>query len=396
MQTHYPSPPKAQQGVTLILFTVGMLAILGMAGLALDMGHAYLNKTRLQNALDAAALSGAKVLNDRRDVAQATAAAMATFNRHLEGEMAAAGLVPTIEVSETLSPFAPGGADPRYLRARVAVFPMQFWLAQVLPGVGETFSVGGSAVAGPIPLGPRKCNIAPLLACGEPGDTDCSDGSCYGYTLGAQEEIILKTSAGGGGQGGGDWEVGPGNFQLTTTDCGTGANCLRQALSGQHEGCIEGDTVTTEPGNNVGPVAQGFNTRFGIYHGGMSSSEAPPDVVTQSGLWHADYIARLQNGTWDYPPRPEGIGVPGRRILVVPFGDCSGTTNGRGAVPVLGYGCFFMTRPTSHQGNTQQIYGQFIDACEASGSVVEDPSAIEDSFNLYKIVLYKDPDSQDS
>jgi Flp pilus assembly protein TadG len=52
-----------QKGVVGILVVVGLVALLAMAGLALDSGHAMLNKTRLQNAVDAAALSGAKELD---------------------------------------------------------------------------------------------------------------------------------------------------------------------------------------------------------------------------------------------------------------------------------------------------------------------------------------------
>lgn len=51
-----------QKGAVLPLLAIGMLAILGVAGLAIDTGHAHLNKSRLQNALDAAALSGARTL----------------------------------------------------------------------------------------------------------------------------------------------------------------------------------------------------------------------------------------------------------------------------------------------------------------------------------------------
>ena len=55
--------PERQQGAVAILLTVAMVALLAMAGLALDGGHLLLNKTRLQNAVDAAALSGAKTLS---------------------------------------------------------------------------------------------------------------------------------------------------------------------------------------------------------------------------------------------------------------------------------------------------------------------------------------------
>jgi hypothetical protein len=53
---------RRQRGIAMVLFSVGLVVIMAMAGLALDMGHAYVNKTRLQNAIDAAALSGASAL----------------------------------------------------------------------------------------------------------------------------------------------------------------------------------------------------------------------------------------------------------------------------------------------------------------------------------------------
>ena len=52
-----------QRGAVGILVVAGLVVLLAMAGLALDSSHAMLNKTRLQNAVDAAALSGAKVLD---------------------------------------------------------------------------------------------------------------------------------------------------------------------------------------------------------------------------------------------------------------------------------------------------------------------------------------------
>ena len=62
-----------QQGAVLILVVVGMLGMLAVVGLALDSGHAMLNKTRLQNAVDAAALAGAKELDLTSDTLLAAA-----------------------------------------------------------------------------------------------------------------------------------------------------------------------------------------------------------------------------------------------------------------------------------------------------------------------------------
>lgn len=57
--------PARQRGAVTVLITAALIAVLAMAGLALDGGHLLLNKTRLQNAVDAAALSGAKTLSLR-------------------------------------------------------------------------------------------------------------------------------------------------------------------------------------------------------------------------------------------------------------------------------------------------------------------------------------------
>ncbi|MGD2073374.1 MAG: Tad domain-containing protein [Gammaproteobacteria bacterium] len=400
---HLCHTPEKQRGAVMVLVVAGLVAIIAMAGLTLDMAHAYLNKTRLQNALDAAALSAATILNDGADVPTAEAAGRDTFAEYLEGELGTANPTLTFEFSETLVPFSPGAVEPdaRYVRARVDVFPMDVWFARILPGIGDSQTVGGTAVSGPSPpLGTGEegeiCDIAPMMVCGDPSDTDCSDGECYGYTINEEKETVLKTNA----EGSDEWEVGPGNFQLIELDCGPGGACVRDELSGGYSGCIDSDTVTTKPGNTVGPVAQGFNTRFGDYQGGMSSAEAPPDVVTDEGMWYGGpdgYQHRTEYGPHDELWVEEGgIGVKHRRVLAIVFGDCSTTVNGQGEVPVLGLGCFFMTQKTSHSGNTQSVYGQFISECDADGTIEEIPPGPGTGPALYKIILYKDPDSVDS
>jgi hypothetical protein len=314
---------------------------------------------------------------DTHDVAQATTAAKALFGQF---DIAGAGLVPTVEVFNNLSASGPTCTDPCYLRASVNTFSIPVWLAHVLPGVGNTLSIGGSAVAGPVPIGPKKRDIVPLSVCGDP------EAPYFGYPPVANKGYQIS-----GPLSGKACEYGPGNFQLLELDCGSGADCVRKELSGEYSGAIEGNSTFTKPGNTVGPVAQGLNTRLGIYQGGMSSSGAPPDVVTTQGIWYEDYLARLQNkSSWDNPD-----GVPGRRILAVPIIKCQCPFNGRTEVEVLGYGCFFLTWPADHTGK-QIVYGQSIERCEANGSIAQSPPAAVSSFNLYKIVLYKDPTSSDS
>jgi hypothetical protein len=405
MDHRYKRRLSKQRGAALVVIAASLVVLVGVTGLAIDLGHAYLNLSRLQSAVDATALSAAKTLNDTQDTVRAQDDGQDTFQNFLVGEMGSAGLNPVYQFSDNYFPFVPGGANPSYVRVRVSNFSMPVWLARVLPGVGNTQTVGTSAVAGPSPplgTGPngQACDLAPMVVCGTPG-VGCSDENCYGYDMGVEVEHELKTHTGSSN----DWEVGTGNFQLVQLGCGPGANCLRDALAGGATQCaINKKTVTTKPGNNVGPVAQGFNTRFGMYQGaGMNRSDYPPDTVTynepdnEPGFWHSEYESRLSKGPLDNPSIADnGIGVPERRIMAVPFANCTGTANGQGEVVILGFGCFFMTRPASHQGNTQSLYGQFIEECAASGQIAENPGGPAGGPILYKIILYKDPLNQAS
>ena len=131
VQIHAPSirPRRRQRGIALILVTVGALALIGMAGLALDLGVTYIAKSRLQNALDAAALRGAKVLNKTRSASLATTAAQADFAANMGGISVTA----TVEMSPTLQPFVNGGVNLRFVRVSVAALPITLRLAQALP-----------------------------------------------------------------------------------------------------------------------------------------------------------------------------------------------------------------------------------------------------------------------
>lgn len=406
---NYMCNPERQRGAVMALAAVAMLAVVGMAGLALDLGHAYWNKTRLQNALDAAALAGAKTLSDDGSTADATTAAVATFNEHLDGEMQ--DLVPGIEFSQNLNPFTAGAEVPnaRFVRASVDDFDMGVTLVQVL-GFGPTLTVGGSAVAGPLPIGKddgdKVCGVVPLLMCKQPGAAEvCNDTECYGYPVGAEKEFCLKSGAQEGdlcSKSDSFNQIGAGNFHLLDFDCpqGGGGACVRKQLAGEYEGCVViGEDENTKPGNTAGPSLQGINTRFGEWSGaGMNPTDHPPDVVTYNlnddgAFWFEDYEARLPNGAFDYDPIEDGgIGVRKRRVVAIPIGDCPADNN---TVPIVTTACVYLTRPVV-QGQAE-IYGQFVAGgeCNAGGDVPENPGSGDD-LDPVKIILYNSSASEDS
>ncbi len=52
----------SQQGTIAVITAIGLLSLLGLAGLALDLGHLYVVKSELQRAADAGAAAGARAL----------------------------------------------------------------------------------------------------------------------------------------------------------------------------------------------------------------------------------------------------------------------------------------------------------------------------------------------
>ena len=404
---------KKQSGSVLVLIVIAMLAMLGIVGLAMDGGHAMLNKTRLQNTVDAAALSAAKELDLNGDENLARTAAMQAFasNAGLAGnqELGEAFTDGTINVvvqfSATLDPFVPGTAPPAYVRVRATNFELPVAFAGLISTADKV--VAASAVAGPSPTINTACNIAPMMVCGDPA----AGAPYWGYSEG--EPDVLKMSTNGS-------EVGPGNFQLIRLGDNTGGADIRTAMAGDYDGCATaGETVDTEPGNTVGPVVQGMNTRFNSYAGPMQGMEAtyPPDVIieqpspllsydsdtdtiTQNGnpvtteadlsYNYDDYMSSIASASYDVSP-PTGHFL--RREIAIPIGDCSTTTNGAGTVPVLGFACYFLLQEAQQKGNESHVYGQFITDCNSGG--VPGPAPVN-SPGLYIIQLYKDPDSPEA
>ena len=129
---------------------------------------------------------------------------------------------------------------------------MPAWFSAIV-GVTDK-GAAASAVAGPSPTINQACNLMPMMVCGNAA----AGPPLFGYTPGQPD--VLKSSTTNG-----SWEVGPGNFQLIRLG-GTGGAVIRENMAGGYDGCMTvGDNIQTEPGNTVGPVVQGFNTRFGDF-----------------------------------------------------------------------------------------------------------------------------------
>ena len=440
--------PLEQRGAVLVLVVLAMAAMLLMGALALDGGHVLVNKTRLQNSVDAAALSGAQTLSqvlgttNASTLARSAALATLSLNANASGnsELASAitaaggaGAFAVVELANSVSgPFSfPGPADASFVRVTVPTYPLTgfFWnFAQSFNGTVTAKAVAALATAGVNSSSP--CNLAPLMVCGDPGLPNAN----WGFGMG--QLTVLKTAKNNTSG------IGPGNFQLL--DFGAGGKTVRDLLAGGDTLCPEvGDNVATKPGNTVGPSVQGFNTRFGQYLGPMGGTEAlyPPDLVTTydqlnngkaalsvdlntdsvsylgagGGLVSTDVDGNMSSsgnsglfdlndwkaGSADCVASPGGSGCQsngayGRRMLTVVIGQCSGTDGGTASVPVLGFGCFFTLQPMDQSGGQAWLLGQFDSLCDGGGRPVPVNTAGSKVIQLYKSYITSSTLSPDS
>ncbi len=388
------TPPKTQSGVVLVLTTVAMVALLGMAGLALDMGDVYVNKTRLQNALDASALSAAKELVvTAGDMAAATAVARNTFALNKDEGNEALAAIPNesvnVEFSANLVPWIPNsGASFVRVWVDIGSFTRPSFLIQVL-GI-DSKPVAASATAGPEQA---SCsNLFPMLACGDAAAHDPSNNNYWGYTPG--DQVILKIHAGGCPEpatpDNPDPCNGPGNFNVL--DVGSGAAAVREALcgKGEHACAGAGHVADTEPGNMVGPVGQGLNTMFNVHQGGVKNDECPADTNITEYIPPDDTPPFFNAAHYLNASNPGN----GRRVVPVPVGTCT-EVGGKKEVQILDTLCFLITRKAEQSGSTQYVYGEFLDPaldCLTSGKSNPDPTA---TGGPVIIVLYKDPVARD-
>ncbi|GAD81001.1 MULTISPECIES: pilus assembly protein TadG-related protein [Vibrio] len=410
-----------QSGLVMIIFTLALTVLLGFAALAIDMNHVVLNKARVQNSVDAAALAAAVVADSGKTTQEIANAALDSVKNYSSSAgnseitvtqnavFGAGGSSLSLPLSDSAIILIQFSNDPTvfpsssfqrknasgefndvYVRVQVTGVALEGFFVGLF---NASKSVSASAVAGPsssVSSSSELCNLVPMAVCAK----DSSDDEFGGYSEGDYQ--VLKESS---------WKDSdfdtPGNFQLLDF---TGKGEVDEQLAGGYDGCLSGGSVNVATGNSVGLVKKGLNTRFGSYQG-MSASDYPPDIYVKeanittdddgnitSDFTYADYQQDIADGNYT----EQAGGVPGRRLLSVPIIDCSNNTGGNGAnaeFNVVSVGCFFLSQqaPTSN-GNSepQKVYGEFNTDCLVNNATF--PTTPSTS-GAYKIQLYKDPNS---
>jgi Flp pilus assembly protein TadG len=416
MKTNYS---KNQRGVVTVLVVMALPVLLLIMGLALDFGHVFVNKTRLQNALDATALSAAIAINgdigkDSAKEMRATAAGRATFNCFIgkttgcvtpgNGELK--GLdegTLVFEYSKTLNPW--GTFDPAtdaFAFVKVTstnmlnVTPV---LIRIMDEFNDDMPIPARATAGAVG---NNCELMPFVLCAAiPVDKDCSDGNCYGYNMNTMYALTQAQNKVGG--------LTAGNFGLLDFNGnGGGASEIRDALKGTTvNACPLNNNLPldSKPGESEGGVRSGINYR-------IDTMDTNHDNYLTNEFYTANYtvvppakkaIRKISDLTSNKPPytyyrtsQPytdyKAAGGNDKRVIAVPFGNCTEMFKpGSSSLPQVGTACMFLTQ---HVANSDYyVDAMFLGSCEVGGAFSPTNPVLN---GPYKIVLFKSSGSGDS
>lgn len=391
-----------ERGAVAVVVGVSLVALVGAAGLALDLARLYINKTELQTSADACALAAAGELicsgGSAGCLANAQAAGSFASQQNSRDFQRQSAVIANADIRFSTS-FVPNSA---YLTAGAAPAASRFamciarsngivpWLMGVL-GVGAQ-NVSAQAVA---TLGPGRdiCPGVPIGVCPRAGG-----GS---YSVGEWVVASHNDSAGQGDNlGNPNQDYGTavsGTFRWVDWDYpGGGVNEVRDRLVGATT-C--GISVTSgniaEPGDKQG-AKNAYNTRFGLYGNGANAYTpqiAPPDrtgwsyptrnpsgiTIGQSAF--ANYMGHYgagdpfqgTNGAGSYNSNAVSQGnapVAGnatsqanhiqygshRRLVAVPLvNGCTGPGN---VVTVQSFGCFLLLNPMGN-GNNSDVFMEY-------------------------------------
>jgi len=318
-------PPFAQRGALIPLFVIALIPLLAMVGLALDMGHLYLNRTRLQGTADAIALSAAKNLNDLRGnslfwgttLLEATNVCEQNWGYSEFDDPCAFGAL-DVTYSNTL-PFSAGTSPGQFIRVALPTFSQPSWFIQVLNLLGNDFTnvniAPAIAVAGPTSRLAFPANIVPWLACdGTPpvltdpprvlaGDSACSGNSCIAndYKNATYQDGIAMAWAA-------LYTSPPNQTQRTNFYNALATRIQREPPSGR----------APNSASLLPPATYNF--------GGTAQSIYP------NNLGYNAYKSSLNTALFDSHPR----------VITVPVVACTAGAPDENPAPIIQFGCFFI------------------------------------------------------
>lgn len=372
-------PRRRQQGAVAVIVGIALVAMIAMAGLALDLGQLYVAKAELQNAADACALSAVQSVtgSNGQQLQIAEAAGITAAQRHhvlFQANTVNTSSNSTVDFAADLAgPWVHAGdlevSNPivltmRYARCGVEQNNINTWMMQVLnvlPGVniGQQ-SVSALAVAR---LQPSQSTCAlPVAICEA--------------NIGTKGSWLHGTVGSGGAL--------TGSFMWADLSPPKGGAAeLAANLTGAGECQVPKAGSPVGQTGNVTSLANEYNSRFGIYQGNVHPAAAQPDRSgyaytdnTEGGNWnkaagHAyeDFVKKRTSNTPYQGGNPDVRGtIQGasylaanggdRRIMISPVVNCAAYQSSQTA-PVKKWACVLLLHPivSNNSGNSQLVAG---------------------------------------
>jgi hypothetical protein len=354
---------RQERGAIIIFVALGLVVLIGMMGLAFDLGHAYVNKSQLQNIADACALAGASALNgsaagiieaETRATDYGSSLYLANkteFNKQLVAIPPSAVTYSTALTGPWLDQAGAQAtaASIRFVRVDVPAQQTDVLFAKVVPGIPAALNFGAEAVAGQQPLTEACAGLDPFSPVAL-GPENSNDG--FGYELGKIYSIRL--SPGTSGKNCSEYGLMgsvTGNFGLADPS-GTQPSLTGfrdNILNGNYSNCvaIEPSGIDATPKDGGAALLRAIQDRF--------DQDKDPTPYLDYSAYLIGYRNKLPITTnW-------------RRHIRVAFNDTE-IPNGAGMYNVLGFGCFFMPVRTDVHPPSAAICLMYVGTCNQSGA----------------------------
>ncbi|MCC4115645.1 pilus assembly protein TadG-related protein [Aromatoleum toluclasticum] len=338
-----------QRGVVAVMAGLTAVTLFAFGGIVLDLGHLYIAKTELQNASDAAALAGAKELNNKLSgVNAAVSRAIATaaqheynFNSPVAITIANIRLGTCPNASNTNTWSRPGNRAPTctfvsaasvtsdaqaagltFLEVDTGNQTLNTYLMRVASAAFETTQTAGYSVAGRF-----FTNVTPIGVCAvDPDNLTRSyvypDGSTELIELGFRRGVsynIVELNPLGGASGTpmliNPVDSPPGGCDPNHSSANFTAPFVCQGNSAVANIVGAGTKIYVNTGFSVGPIQRALNSRFADFGGGSPcdpatapsdsnirffEKSAPPPALGQPRAWmekDADVLPTSQTVT---------------------------------------------------------------------------------------------------
>lgn len=289
------SSKRKQKGSVAVVFGLSLVTLFAMGGVVLDLGHLYIAKSELQNAADAAALAGARRLNETAagiTAARDDAIAISAQNNF--------NFSTAVAISETNTEFgaAPDGpwvsyatavtspAGKTFVKVDTGLRSMNTYLMHVVSPTFNTVSTLGVAVAGRFvnnvtPIG--VCAIIdPATSLSRPKGENLSTGELaqYGFRRGISYNIFALGPLGASSD---PYLLNPIDKYPNPCDPSNSSATNTAPLICNGSSAILTTTPATAYGNaglSGGPIQAALNSRFNSFSppSVCIPAQAPPDT----------------------------------------------------------------------------------------------------------------------